>query len=156
MPIEIDIPGFGHCSFPHLICDYNGTLAVGGVLLPGVADGLELLSEYLDIVVITADTFGKAASQLVGLPLELVVLDEGDEREAKGALVSSLGSGVIAVGNGSNDLLMLERASLAIAVLEDEGVYAPLLAKAHIVVKRITDALDLLVDPRRLKAILRF
>jgi len=51
---------------------------------------------------------------------------------------------------------MLERASLAIAVLEDEGEYAPLLAKAHIVVKRITDALDLLVDPRRLKAILRF
>ncbi len=156
MPIETDIPGFGHLCLSHLVCDYNGTLAVGGELLPGVRSGLELLSESLDIVVITADTFGKASSQLAELPLELVVLGEGDEREAKGALVSSMGPGVAAVGNGSNDLLMLEQASLAIAVLEAEGVYAPLLAKAHVDVKRIRDALGVLLEPRKLKAILRF
>ena len=35
--IEIDVPGYGRLSLSHLVLDYNGTLAVDGELLPGVA-----------------------------------------------------------------------------------------------------------------------
>ena len=39
---------------------------------------------------------------------------------------------------------------LSIAVLETEGLYAPLLLNADLLVKSSEDALDLLLDPKRL------
>ena len=35
--IEIDIPGYKTLHLEHLVLDYNGTLAVDGVLIDGVA-----------------------------------------------------------------------------------------------------------------------
>lgn len=35
--IEIAIPGFGLIQLEHLVCDYNGTLALDGALIDGVA-----------------------------------------------------------------------------------------------------------------------
>ncbi len=156
MPIRIDIPGFGLLELSHLVSDYNGTLARDGVLLPGVGEALERLSEILEIHVITADTFGMASSQLGRLPLDLVILKGGGEREAKARLVRSLGGGVAVLGNGANDQAMMEVATLAVAVLEGEGLYAPLIGKAHVVVGKALDALELFLNPTRLKATLRF
>ena len=62
--IEIDIPGYKKLTLTHLVLDFNGTLACDGTLLPGVADRLNALSEKLTVVVLTADTFGKAAGEL--------------------------------------------------------------------------------------------
>ena len=42
--IEIRAPGFGDLHLSHLVCDYNGTLALDGTLLPGVADALRDLA----------------------------------------------------------------------------------------------------------------
>ena len=156
MPIEIDVPGFGSLKISHLVCDYNGTLACDGRLLQGVGEVLEKLSRFLTIHVVTADTFGRASKELEGLPLRLTILGNGHEREAKARLVSSLEGGVVAIGNGANDLSMMEAADLAIAVMECEGLYAPLLSKCHIVVRRALDALGLLLEPARIKATLRF
>ena len=55
----------------------------------------------------------------------------------------------------ANDLRMLRAAALGIAVLGAEGMDPRLAACARIVVRRIEDALDLLLDPRRLVATLR-
>ena len=71
--ISIDIPGFGPLRLEHLVSDYNGTLAVDGQLLPGVADLLKQLSASVRIHIITADTFGLARAQLEGLPLNPVI-----------------------------------------------------------------------------------
>jgi soluble P-type ATPase len=49
----------------YLICDYNGTLAIDGTLVPGVYDLLKLLEKEIEIYVITADTFGKAEEKLI-------------------------------------------------------------------------------------------
>jgi len=42
--ITVDIPGFGEVAVEHLVCDYNGTLACDGKLLPEVASLFEQLS----------------------------------------------------------------------------------------------------------------
>jgi soluble P-type ATPase len=42
--LEIDIPGFGLLVLQHLVTDFNGTLSVGGKLLPGVKGQLNRLA----------------------------------------------------------------------------------------------------------------
>ncbi len=67
--IAIDIPGFGALRLEHLVLDYNGTLAADGELLPGVGEALRALARDVRIHAITADTFGRAAEMLAGLPV---------------------------------------------------------------------------------------
>jgi soluble P-type ATPase len=50
---------------------------------------------------------------------------------------------------------MLEEAALGIAVLGPEGLAVPALLAADVLVASIEDALDLLLNPRRLIATLR-
>jgi soluble P-type ATPase len=83
-------------------------------------------------------------------------LDPGDERKQKAEFVDGLGSqSVVAIGNGANDVEMLHRAALGIAVLGGEGLAAKCLNAADIVVPSIEVALDLLIYPKRLLATLR-
>jgi soluble P-type ATPase len=63
--------------------------------------------------------------------------------------------GVIAVGNGRNDVPMMKVAGLSVAVVGPEGAAGSLLAAADVVTRDIGDALDLLANPLRLKATLR-
>ena len=154
--IEIDIPGFGKLELLHLVSDYNGTLALDGELLPGVAERLRRLSPDLRIHVVTADTFGLAGDRLAGLPVELVIMPARSQSEAKLQFVSSLGSAsVVAIGNGRNDRKMLSAASLGIALVQREGAAAETAAAAHVLCTSALDALDLLLEPKRLIATLR-
>jgi soluble P-type ATPase len=106
--IRIAIPGFRDLKLEHLVMDYNGTLAADGILLPGVGHVLTSMSSDIRIHVITADTFGLAAAQLAGLPVELTILAEEFQAEAKLDFVTKLGSDrVVAIGNGRNDRKML-------------------------------------------------
>jgi soluble P-type ATPase len=59
------------------------------------------------------------------------------------------------IGNGRNDALVMKECALAIAVIGPEGAAFPAIAAAHVVTASITDALDLLLNPRRLLATLR-
>lgn len=154
--IRIDIPGFDALALEHLVLDYNGTLAVDGRLLPGVAEALGALAADLAIHVITADTFGLARSQLEGLPVTLRIAPLEQQAETKQAFVRELGAaGVAAIGNGRNDRLMLAEAALGIALIQAEGGSAATLAQADVVSGSITDALALLRHPKRLTATLR-
>ena len=154
--ITIDIPGFGALALEHLVLDFNGTLAVDGELLPGVAERLAALGSRLSIHVLTADTHGTAARALARLPCTLAVVPPSGQAQAKRRFVESLGTErVAAIGNGRNDRLMVEAARVGIAVLQREGAAAGTLAAADVVVPAIEDALDLLVHPLRLVATLR-
>ncbi len=118
--IEIEIPGFRMLRLSRLALDYNGTLAVNGNLITGVKPRLSQLAGSLSVHVITADTFGKAASALDGIDCQLVILPPGNQATAKANFIRQLGEqATIAVGNGRNDRLMLEQAG--IAVLGEEG-----------------------------------
>ncbi len=154
--IAVAVPGAGEFRLLHLVCDYNGTLAVDGTLLPGAGRALSELARDLQVHVVTADTFGEAAAQLDGLPVGLTVLAGTGLAEAKLEYVSHLGAaGVVAIGNGRNDAMMLRAARLGIAVVQKEGVAGVTLAAADIVAVSVTDALDLLRLPQRLVATLR-
>lgn len=153
--LTITIPGRNPLKLEHLVLDYNGTIAVDGRLIEGLAERLEELSESLDIYVVTADTHGNAAVQCRGLPARILTYPQADVGPIKAQLVRELKGAVVCIGNGFNDLSMSECADLSIAVIGTEGAYGPLLNVVDIVVCSIQDALDLLLKPRRLTAVLR-
>lgn len=154
--IDVSIPGFGRLQLGCLVLDYNGTLAVDGILIPGVAESLEALSEKVDIHVLTADTFGKAQQALNGLPCRVAILPEGNQAEGKRDYVTQLGSQRTAcIGNGRNDRLMLAEAALGIGVVLTEGASSAAISAADIVCTNILDALVLLNSPLRMTATLR-
>lgn len=151
----VDIPGRGEQRYAHLLLDYNGTIALDGALVEGVARRLEELSRQVHIAVITADTHGTAARACAGLPVKVMTYPTAEVGKIKGETASRLTGGVIAVGNGFNDVQMAERADLSVCVMGPEGCYGPLMARCDVVVPSILDALDLLLKPNRLRATLR-
>lgn len=154
--MKLLIPEFGDIEIIHLVFDYNGTIAIDGILLPSVAEKFKLLSKIYHIHVITADTFGKAAENLNGLGCSLVILKTENQTAEKKEYIQNLGEkNVAAFGNGRNDRLMLDAAKLGIAVLQNEGCATETLLKSDIVVKNIDDALEFFVNNLRLKATLR-
>jgi soluble P-type ATPase len=154
--LEITIPDEPPLLLEHLVADFNGTLAVDGRLLPGVADDLRRLARRLSIHVITADTFGSARQALEGLPVRLKVLGETPHAAAKRRCVEDLGARrCVAIGNGRNDELMLAAAALGIVVIQGEGAARQTVQAADVVAPDIGSALGLLLHPDRLTATLR-
>jgi soluble P-type ATPase len=154
--IEVTVPDWGTLRAEYLVLDYNGTLAVDGILLPGVKEALTALAENLHIHVLTADTFGKARAALEGVPCDLTILPADDQAGGKQRFVQDLGvAATVAVGNGRNDRMMLEASALGIAVVQHEGAAGVTLASADIVCPNIVSALELLSNRLRLIATLR-
>lgn len=153
--MKIDVPGFRELSFENAVLDMNGTIAVDGVVSEAVRQRLVKMSELVSVYVLTADTQGTAARELNGLPVTLRIFSQNDSAKSKLRIVNELQGGSVCVGNGRNDCLMFRAAELSIAVLHTEGVYAPLLAEADMLVKSGEDALDLIMDRKRLISGLR-
>lgn len=155
--IEIDIPGFGPVTLEHLVSDFTGTLSVDCKLLPGVKDLLNKIAESLSVHILTADTFGKAKAELEGVNCTVHILTGKDHDIQKEEYVNRLGvEHVVALGNGNNDRKMLKAAKIGIAVCLKEGCSVDAVVSANILALSATDALELLISPKRLKATLRF
>lgn len=65
--LEINISGFGLVKLEYLVSDFTGSLSLDGALLPNIRQELNELSQFLKIIVLTADTFGTARSELKGI-----------------------------------------------------------------------------------------
>lgn len=151
--IRVALPGGRPLLFRGLVLDFNGTLATDGTLLPTVARRLGVLAGFLEITVLTADTFGTAEASLRDLPVTVRTVRTGRDKQK---LVQAKGRGaIVAIGNGRNDVAMLRHAALGVAVLGTEGLAPELCRHADVIVARIEDALDLLLNPTRLTATLR-
>lgn len=154
--IKITIPGRHIFELEHLVCDVNGTLALDGYLLDGVAEALAGLRAQLELHLVTADTHGKQAAIDQKLGLHAVRLQPGDEAAQKAAYVRNLGSAkTAAIGQGANDALMLKEAALGIAILSKEGVAVETLVAADLVMPDFLAALELFDHPLRITASLR-
>jgi P-type E1-E2 ATPase len=154
--MEIEIFGVGTVSFKHIILDFNGTLAVSGVLKEGVREILEQLSKEFDIHVVTGDTFLNAKEQLKDLDVKTVISPLLNQSTFKLDYAKSIGlSNLVAIGNGKNDSLMLKYARLGICVIGQEGANIEAIQNSDIVVCDIISALELFVYPKRLVATLR-
>ena len=151
--IRIDIPLRGIVELQHAVFDVNGTLAVDGKPIPGVTDRLKALGEHLSLHVLTAGTHGNIAEleRVLGFPLHMITIGE-----EKVHYVEQLGpASVIAFGNGMNDVGMLRLAAIGVAVLAGEGVAIGALQAADVLALGPVDAIDLVLNPKRLVATLR-
>jgi len=153
--IKIEIPGWGNMDVENMILDLNGTIATDGKIPPEVKEKINSLSKRIRIYVLTADTQGTASEEVRGMNVELVKIPG---EASKGGKLEFLGNvspeTTVALGNGSNDQLILKQAGLGIAVLGDEGMSVTTLTNADIIVKNISHALDLFLKPKRLIATL--
>lgn len=154
--IDVAIPGFGHLVLAELVCDFNGTLARDGRLLDHARALLPKVANVLTVRVVTGDTFGTARRELRDCACEVSLLEPEGQAQAKADLVARLGAErIVAIGNGRNDRLMLANAALGIAVIGDEGAAGDAVRASDVVVRHVADALELLLEPRRLVATLR-
>jgi soluble P-type ATPase len=154
--ITIEIPGNMKIEARDLVLDFNGTLAIDGKLIEGVRELLLLLAKKLKIHVITADTFGTSKQEMEGIPCKLEIIGPSSQDKQKEDYVLNLGkTQVISIGNGKNDMPMLDQAALGIMVIEKEGAFAQLTLHADIICFSITDALNLLLNPIRIAATCR-
>ena len=154
--LTLDIPGRKPVEAEHLVLDYNGTLAVDGCIIQGVADRLKKLSSVIRVHVLTADTFGTAEKELRGIPVILQVIEKENQESQKLNYVTDLGADkVISIGNGRNDILMLKASALGIGVIQAEGAYSQIINNAQVICTSIIDALSLLTNKNRLIATLR-
>lgn len=151
-----NILGYTELHIEHLVLDFNGTLAVDGIPLPGVQERLAELSHSVHIHIITADTHGSVKGHFQDGAIAVQILEAENQCQQKLDFVTRLGaSRTIAIGNGYNDHLMLRDAALGIAILQKEGLAGKALANADLVFDNILDALDCLRQPMRLVASLR-
>jgi soluble P-type ATPase len=153
--ITVDAPGWGSYPIRHLVLDLNGTLTLDGAFIPGVKERIHDLSEKLDIHILTADTFGRAAKLCGDLPVTLHIIPEREQIQAKQKYLRGLPLKTVAIGNGRNDMGMLVDAALGIAVMGPEGTSSEAMRAADVVTMSVHEALDLLIHPERLKATLR-
>jgi soluble P-type ATPase len=154
---KLDIPGFGPLRLKHLVSDFTGTLSVDGRLVDGIRERLNRVSGFLKVHILTADTFGRAGEELRGINCDVHILRGEDHDVQKGEYVRRLGpERVIAIGNGNNDRRMLRVARVGVAVCLPEGCSRDALTSGDILVHTPIDALDLLLNPKRLKATLRY
>ena len=139
-----------------MLFDLNGTLAQNGTIADTTRERLIALSADLKLSVISADTHGTFDSILAGLPVRTRRVEKPIGAGEKREFLDDLGAqSTIAVGNGRNDVAMLEAAALGIVIAGVEGAAKEALLVADVVYASIDDALDSLLNPQRLVASLR-
>lgn len=154
--MKIEIPGYPTLDIENIVFDYNGTIAIDGIILDCVKEKIKELSYNFNIMVLTADTHGTAKKEVGSLPIEVLTFPTGNASEEKLKIIKQLGSKkTIAIGNGRNDISMCSEAVLSIAIIGHEGMYSKLISSCDIAVTSIEDALDLLIKKNRLIATLR-
>jgi len=154
--IQFNIPGLGEYNLEHLVMDVNGTLAVDGQLIDGVAAKVASLREQIKIHLLTADTHGRQNIIDQQLGLTAVRVQPGDESTQKAEYVRGIGAEkVVAVGQGANDAGMLAIARLGLCVMSVESVAKETLLASDLVAPTILSALELLEKPMRIVASLR-
>lgn len=154
--IEIEIPGWKHLRLTTLVLDVNGVIARDGQLLNEAGRRVSDLRDQIDVHLLSADTHGRLDSIATQLNVTATRVKGGDESEQKAAYVRRLGSaGVVAIGNGMNDVGMLKEAALAITVMDQEGLAVAALMASHVVTDSVYEALEMLKHTTRLIATLR-
>lgn len=155
--IELKLPNRDKINIEHLVLDFNGTIANGGILIAGIEEKLINLSKILNIHIITADTYGTINKQFNNKNIKIETIDkEISGRVYKNNFVENLGkNNVIAIGNGNNDSKMLNSAVIGIAIIGEEGLATDCIINSDIVFSNIFDALNIIENVKGLIATLR-
>jgi soluble P-type ATPase len=153
--ITIDIPGWGNMDIENIVLDLNGTIATDGKIPTEVRGKIHSLSDKVSVYILTADTQGTADEEMRDLKAKLIKMPGENGKNRKFEFMKDLEiEKTVAIGNGNNDQIILKEAGLGIAVLGDEGMSVSAMKNADLIVKSISDALDLFLKPKRLLATL--
>jgi len=147
----MEVPNYGRIEFQAVLFDLNGTLGAEGRVPEDVKELLAKLADRYTVVVLSADTFGTLEGEFEGLPVRI-------ERVSSGAEKAEIAEGYkpyAAIGNGNNDVGMLEGAELAFCVIGKEGAAVDALLASDVAVTDVRDAIEMLLDERKLIATLR-
>jgi soluble P-type ATPase len=140
----------------NIVLDLNGTVATDGRIPPEVKEKIGSLADQAKIYILTADTQGTATEEVRDIRVALIRISEEKNKEAKFESLRNLNpENTVVIGNGNNDQLILKEAALGIIVLGDEGMSISAMKNADVVVKDVSNALDLFLKPKRLIATLR-
>ena len=154
--ISVSVPGWGDLDIEYLVVDYNGTCAFDGKIKENVKEMLEKVSRYIKVFNITSDTYGNIDTEGNTIGFSIIKVGKEGSGAEKAKIIKELGpEKIVAIGNGSNDVLMLKEAALGIGVIGDEGCSKEILKEADFVVKNVTDALSIILHPERIVATLR-
>jgi soluble P-type ATPase len=153
--ISIQRPGMESLDIHFVLIDFEGTLAMDGRVHPKAKDKVNLLSKRVTITILTKSNREKVEETLRKMRAEILYVTEGDSSQQKLNALQRLGAHQTAViGNGLDDVRILEQAGLGMCVIGKEGASAEAMAKADLVVTHVLDALDFLLKPLRQRAIL--
>jgi len=154
--MKIDIPNVGSYSIENIVFDFNGTLAKDGKVPPRVYRQILGLAQDFNVFIITADTFGTVEEIFNGTDVKIEIVSKDNGTLDKKHLIESLDSEeTIALGNGSNDVLMLKESAISIAVLGQEGLSIEALKNSDLIIKNINDFFEMMKEPKKLVATLR-
>ena len=153
--IFIERPSQGNLEIEFILIDFEGTLALDRRVHPKAKDKINLLSKRAKIYILTKEEKEHAEEVLKKVKAEIIYLTEGESSQKKLDLLRQLGANrTVAIGNGADDVPMIEEAGLGICVLGKEGTFSEAIKKADVVFMNILDTLDFLLKPLRQKATL--
>jgi P-type E1-E2 ATPase len=153
--ITIQRPGQEPLEIDSILLDFEGALASDRRVHPKVKDKINLLSKRAKIYILTKEEKEHAKEVLRKVKAEIICLMEGTSSQRKLDLLRQLGaSRTVAIGNGADDVPMIEEAGFGICVLGKEGTFSEAIKKADVVFMNMLDALDFLLKPLRQRATL--
>jgi len=153
--ISIERSGQGNLEIEFILVDFEGTLASDRRVHPKAKDRINLLSKRTKIYILTKEEKTLGEKALKKVKAEIIYLMEGEASQQKLDLLRQLGaSRTVVIGNGADDVPMIEEAGFGICVMGREGTYSETMKKADMVFMNILDALDFLLNPLRQKATL--
>jgi soluble P-type ATPase len=153
--IIIQRPGQEPLEIEFLFIDFEGTLAQDRRVHPKAKDKINLLSKRTKIYILAKGEKEIVEEALKKVKAEIIYLTEGGSSQGKLDLLQRLGGAkTVAIGNGVDDIPMMEEAGLGMCVISKEGTSSETMKKADLVFPNILDALDFLLKPLRQKATL--
>ena len=153
--IILQRPGRTPLEIEFILLNFEGTLATDRRIHPKAKDKLNLLSKRTNIYILTKGEQEAIREILKKVKALVVYFKEGEVSQGKLDLLRQLGvAKTVAIGNGVDDVPMIEEAGLGICIIGVQGTSGEAIKKADVVFTDILDALDFLLKPLRHKAAL--
>jgi soluble P-type ATPase len=153
--IILQRPGQTSLEVEFILLNLEGALATDRRIHPKVKDKLNLLSKRTSIYILTSAEQETTREILKKVKAEIVYFKEGEVSQGKLNLLRQLGTAkTVAIGNGADDVLMIDEAGLGICIIGVLGTSGEAIKKADVVFTDILHALDFLLKPMRHKAAL--
>lgn len=153
-----DIPNYGKIHIKNILFDVNGTIQFDGRIPTKVKKRIKSLKNYYNLFLISADTRGNLDQIALNLGVKSIKISPSEllEAETKNNELIKLGrEETVAIGNGNNDSMMLKNAILGIAILGKEGLSSDTLMNSNLVFSNCIDAINFLMDEKKVIATLR-